>query len=75
VQGAKTEPLIAFGADTVTSFARTVRGKPARPEAADSEAAPSEDPSGYTPHDRQQLDDETERLLRDSEQEHGKTTI
>jgi membrane protein required for colicin V production len=73
VQGSKSEPLIAFGADTVTSFARTVRGAPVQSEA--DALNPEDMIEGYDPADRQQLDSETERLIRESEQKHGGTSI
>jgi membrane protein required for colicin V production len=76
VQGSKSEPLIAFGADTVTSFARTVRGNRAKPEADATDAAPPESPfGGYAPEQRQELDTETERLIRESEKQNGGTSI
>jgi membrane protein required for colicin V production len=78
VRGSTSEPLVAFGADTVTSFARTMRSGDENDSSwhGDSaDPAPGEDFPGYGDEDRQQLDDETERLLRDSEKENGKTSI
>lgn len=81
IQGSKTEALVAFGADTVTSFARTMRRDRNELPAYDN---PEGDPSGgdaenafpgYDNDDRQQLDDETERLMREAEKQHGKTSI
>jgi membrane protein required for colicin V production len=76
VRGSKTEPLIAFGADTVTSFARTVRGnREARPDAPSDAVAPESPFGGYAPEDQQQLDTETERLILESEKQNGGTSI
>jgi membrane protein required for colicin V production len=76
VRGSKTEPLIAFGADTVTSFARTVRGTRASPPDNARETGAPESPfGGYSPEERQELDGETERLIRESEKKHGGTSI
>jgi membrane protein required for colicin V production len=76
VRGSKTEPLIAFGADTVTSFARTVRGTRPKPPGDTSETGNPENPfGGYSPEERQELDSETERLIRESEKKHGGTSI
>jgi membrane protein required for colicin V production len=76
VRGSKTEPLIAFGADTVTSFARTVRGSRRKAPDDASEAAPPESPfGGYSPEQRQELDSETERLILESEKQNGGTSI
>jgi membrane protein required for colicin V production len=76
VRGSKTEPLIAFGADTVTSFARTVRGTGTRPQDDGAHATDPDSPiGGYTPEERQELDSETERLIRESEKKHGGTSI
>ncbi len=76
VKGSKSEPLIAFGADTVTSFARTVRGTKASEAVAPEQMQGPEDPfGGYDPSDREQLDSETERLIRESEKQHGGTSI
>jgi membrane protein required for colicin V production len=76
VRGSKTEPLIAFGADTVTSFARTVRSNH-RPAPADTTEtdAPEESFGGYSPEQRQELDSETERMIRESEKQNGGTSI
>lgn len=76
VRGSKTEPLIAFGADTVTSFARTVRGsRHSAPDDATEATAPESPFGGYSPEQRQELDSETERLIRDSEKQNGGTSI
>jgi membrane protein required for colicin V production len=76
VRGSKTEPLIAFGADTVTSFARTVRGTRPKPPGDTAETGNPESPfGGYSPEERQELDSETERLIRESEKKHGGTSI
>ncbi len=76
IQGAKSEPLIAFGADTVTSFARTVRGNRSETSVDESGAALSDrNFEGYTPEERNQMDSETERLIREAEKQHGKTEI
>ncbi len=76
VKGSKTEPLIAFGADTVTSFARTVRGGKRQAPDDTNETDASENPfGGYSPEQRQELDSETERLIRESEKQNGGTSI
>jgi membrane protein required for colicin V production len=72
VQGSKSEPLIAFGADTVTSFARTVRGGTRTPQKDPAQLQGPEDPAGgYDDADRREL----ENQIRDSEKQHGGTSI
>jgi membrane protein required for colicin V production len=79
VRGSRFEPLVAFGADTVTSFARTMSSDEDEAEQTlplDG-MAPDEEGlmPGYEEDERNQLDEETEKLLREAEQRHGKTEI
>jgi membrane protein required for colicin V production len=76
VRNSKTEALVAFGADTATSFARTVRGVRAKSSADESDTPyPESSFGGYTSDERDSLDRETERLIQQSAQKNGKTSI
>jgi uncharacterized membrane protein required for colicin V production len=75
VQTSKAEPLVAFGADTVTSAISTMRRNKNTPQDAEQMLPEDGNFDGYPREDRQQLDREIERGIKESAKQHGETAI